>query len=361
VHGTSRAKSNRLWPGGETKAEDGRPIGSKNAQKEAKDIPMHSVFSKTRLTALSAAALLGLQGCAATLDEPVAEASQAGESQSTQTAETIAEPASPAGPAMWKVADEDTTIYLFGTVHALPDDIDWYSGTIADALDASDLLVTEIDGGAAADPAAQQIVMGKAVSQSGKTVRDVLSDEQRASYEAAMTHVGLPIEAFDQFKPWFAGMTLSVLPLMKEGFSAQSGVEMVIGGKAGPEKARDALETVEYQIGVFDGLPQSSQIAFLMGAADGVDQIVPTMNAMVEEWVSGDPEGLAEIMNASLTDEPLAEALLYQRNRNWAEWIETRMATSGTVFMAVGAGHLAGEKSVQDYLEQRNLMVTRVQ
>ena len=49
------------------------------------------------------------------------------------------------GPALWRVADEDTTIYVFGTVHALPDDVNWYSGTVKNALDSSDTLVTEID------------------------------------------------------------------------------------------------------------------------------------------------------------------------------------------------------------------------
>ena len=37
------------------------------------------------------------------------------------------------------------------------------------------------------------------------------------------------------------------------------------------------------------------------------------------------------------------------------------MAQTGTVFVAVGAGHLAGAKSVQDYLKERGLKVTRIQ
>ena len=35
-------------------------------------------------------------------------------------------PSGPEGPALWKVSDEDTTIYLFGTVHVLPSDLVWY-------------------------------------------------------------------------------------------------------------------------------------------------------------------------------------------------------------------------------------------
>jgi uncharacterized protein YbaP (TraB family) len=56
----------------------------------------------------------------------------------------------------------------------------------------------------------------------------------------------------------------------------------------------------------------------------------------------------------------VAEALLYSRNANWAEWIDTRLDEPGTVFIAVGAGHLAGAKSVQDYLAQKGITVARV-
>src|SRR3546814_3595014 len=49
-----------------------------------------------------------------------------------------------ARPALWKLADEDTTIYLFGTVHALPDGVAWFRGPVADALTGSDEVVTEI-------------------------------------------------------------------------------------------------------------------------------------------------------------------------------------------------------------------------
>ena len=57
----------------------------------------------------------------------------------------------------------------------------------------------------------------------------------------------------------------------------------------------------------------------------------------------------------------LTERLFYARNANWAAWIDDRLDTPGSVFMAVGAGHLAGEKSVQDYLAERNISVTRIQ
>ena len=124
---------------------------------------------------------------------------------------------------------------------------------------------------------------------------------------------------------------------------------------------RGALETLEWQIELFDTLPVESQVAFLMVSADNIDDIVPMMDRMVEEWLDGDADGLAALLNEGLTDPVLAKALLYDRNERWAEWIDTRLDEPGTVFVAVGAGHLAGAMSVQDYLTGRGLAVTRVQ
>lgn len=106
----------------------------------------------------------------------------------------------------------------------------------------------------------------------------------------------------------------------------------------------------------------SSQIAFLNVMVKDLDKLGPQLDTMVGQWGAGDPAALAETMNEGLAETPdVAKTLLWDRNARWAEQIETRMAQPGTVFVAVGAGHLAGAKSVQDYLEQRGLKVTRIQ
>ena len=291
---------------------------------------------------------LALQGCA------------------TPPVEVIAEPAAPAvavaeGPGLWKVADEDTTVYLFGTVHALPEAVDWYSGPIAEALGQTDQLVTEIPSDSTRDPALQRKVMEQALLPEGESMRDRLSDADRQIYEAALVELGMPPAAFDQFKPWFAAMTLSVVPLVKAGYTAASGVEMKLEQLAPDGAQRDALETLEQQIELFDTLSPQSQQAFLRISTENVDEIVPMMDSIVAAWLRGDADGLAAMVNEGLTDAELAEALLYRRNAAWADWIDARLDQPGTVFVAVGAGHLAGAKSVQDYLAQDGLTVTRVQ
>jgi uncharacterized protein len=263
------------------------------------------------------------------------------------------------GPAMWKVADADTTIYLFGTVHVLPQGIDWYDATIASALESSEIIVTEIPMDPSSEAALQQLTAAKGKLPADTTLRSLLTPEQTATYTAAMGKIGIPVEAFDPLKPWLAGLTFSILPLMQQGYDPNAGVEKVLLSKVG-DKPKGALETAEFQLGIFDGMTKESQIAFMMEAAAGMDEVKPMLDRMVAEWAEGDADELAAVMNEGMSDPAVAEALLYSRNANWAEWIDTRLDTPGTVFIAVGAGHLAGAKSVQDYLAQKGITVTRV-
>lgn len=265
------------------------------------------------------------------------------------------------GPALWKVSDEDTTIYLFGTVHALPKDVDWLKGAVAEALASSDMMVTEILTTPETPAKMQGIIMGKAMLPADRNLRELLTAEQRTVYEAALTKLGMPVAAFDRMEPWFAGMTLGMLPLLKQGYSPDSGVEAVLATNSGTAIERGELETLEFQMQIFDELPLENQIQFLMSTAEGVDSIKPLLDKMVAEWLEGDAEGLAALMNEGLTDGILAERLLYQRNTTWAEWIDARLDTPGTVFIAVGAGHLAGPRSVQDALRLRDIKAVRVQ
>jgi hypothetical protein len=261
------------------------------------------------------------------------------------------------GPALWQVADKDTTIYLFGTVHALPQTTSWFDGRIERAFNASDELVTEIDVSNSAGSA--QALQSASQLPAGQSLRGLMTAEDRQQYEAALVGLGLPVEALDRYEPWFAAMTLSLLPLLRSGYDTQSGVELSLGGRAGSKK-RDALETIEQQVALFDGLPQEAQLAFLDETVEKLPEATTSLDAMVAEWLEGDAVELANLINAELTDPVLYERLLTARNASWTGWIENRLERPGTVFVAVGAGHLAGRGSVQEQLKERGLRVKRV-
>ncbi|MBX7526744.1 TraB/GumN family protein [Qipengyuania vesicularis] len=307
-------------------------------------------LKRTLSTTLSAAALaFGLQACATGTDDapaPVAEAF-------VPTGE---------GPALWKVADEDTTIYIFGTVHALPADVDWNSGPVKSAIESSQTLVTEIDMTPESMASMGPLVLGKAMLPEGQTLRGLMNDEQRTAYEAGLAKMGVPAEALDRFEPWFAAINLVQITLQKAGISGENGVETVLEGSVPEGTERDALETVEFQLDIFDSLPIEAQIPFLLETVENPDEGAAMLGRIIDEWKVGNIDQLAEMLQETAEADPiLTERLFYARNANWAAWIDERLDTPGSVFMAVGAGHLAGEKSVQDYLAERNISVTRIQ
>ena len=297
------------------------------------------------------ASVFALQACTATMDDGGMAASTPENSAVTAM-----------GPGLWKVADEDTTIYLFGTVHALPSDVNWKTPAVATALAEADSLVTEIDMTPEILATIGPMMQQKGTLPAGQTLRSLMTDEQRGKYEAGLAQIGIPAGALDTLEPWLAAVSLTQIMIQRAGYTPESGVERVLEAAVPAGTDRVALETVEYGINIFDSLPMDKQVEYLVSSLENTDEGMEMLREIIAEWAEGDVEEVAELMARSLAETPdLAERLLYVRNANWAEWIDTRLDTPGTAFMAVGAGHLAGERSVQIYLAQRGIKTQRVQ
>ena len=293
-------------------------------------------------------AAIGLQSCAA--------------AQIAPPQALAAEQVSPAriGPALWKVADADTTIYLFGTVHVLSDDTQWLDDDIRNALASSQELVTEITPDQTTPDALKPLVVKYGLLPEGQTLRSLLGGERRAALEAALAKLGLKPNALDRMRPWLAAQSIGAFYTGKLGLSGDAGVEKVLEGLAGPDVARTGLETAEDQLAAFDSIPLADQLTMLDQAIAMEDGGAEMITKIIGYWRRGDALRLAEIMQAEIGSEAVAQKMLYDRNARWADWIAERLDRPGTVFMAVGAGHLGGEHSVQDYLAQDGIATTRL-
>jgi uncharacterized protein YbaP (TraB family) len=269
-------------------------------------------------------------------------------------------PPAPLHPALWMVRDADTTIYLFGTIHALRPGLAWFDDKVARAFGESGTLVTEIADVGGLDTA--QTLLGNAMLPGGQSLRAKMSAADRAAYDAALEQAAIPAAALDKFKPWYAAVVLSSLPLLRAGYKLEEGVEIQLAAKArAAGKDQQALETAAYQLGLFDALPEASQLAYLRRVVDNLPHVIEQIDGLATEWGEGDPDALARLMNADEADAGLTEALVTRRNQAWAKWIGERLERPGTVFVAVGAGHLAGPGSVQDQLAAAGLKSERLQ
>lgn len=265
-----------------------------------------------------------------------------------------------ADPALWVIKDADTTIYLFGTIHILKPGLGWFDEGVKKAFDASQQVVLEIPLPKEAD--AQQVMLARVVDPDGPPLTEKLHAEKRAAYAAVLEKLGIPAAALDKFYPWFAAVTMSQIQLQKAGYDVASGAERSIDAAAqAAGKPVTGLETLQQQIGYFADLPEAEQIAFLELGVDGFDEGPKLIDEMVADWAKGDPDALAKVMNRDIDKLPvLYKTLLKDRNARWADWIDARMKQPGTVFIAVGAGHLAGKDSVQAMLLAHRLKAVRV-
>lgn len=276
---------------------------------------------------------------------------------------TAAPQAERAKPALWQVSDADTKVYLFGTIHLLPPNTKWRTARIDEALGESHALVVEtiIDE---KNPQAFMEAMGRlGFSPRQPPIAERVPAEKRALLDAAIAKSGQPREMFDRMETWAAAFMLLGVQFQQLGLSGADGVEAVLRREF-TSKGRpiDQLESNSEQLSIFDGLPEKDQRAFLEGAIEDPEATRKQFGGMLSAWVRGDVEGIARTFNQDLGSSPaMMDGLIRRRNANWSKWVERRLATPGTAFLAVGAGHLAGQDSVVTMLQKQGYRVRRIQ
>ena len=276
----------------------------------------------------------------------------------------LADEASARGrPALWQVSDRDTTVYLFGTIHLLPKYYAWRTPAFEKALAGSQSLVVEtiVDS---SNPAALAGEMARLAFRPGlPPLASRVPPAKRAMLEAAIAKTGVPRAAFDRMETWAAAFVLLGTQFKDIGLSGEAGVEAVLRGAfTAAGKPIGQLETNAEQLGLFDTLPEPAQLALLEGAIEAPGEMRGEFHQMLAAWARGDVRQIGVTFNEDLASSPeLREALLRRRNVNWSRWIQRRMASPGSVLVAVGAGHLAGSDSVIALLERDGYRVRRVQ
>ena len=266
-----------------------------------------------------------------------------------------------AHPALWEVTDPDTTIYLFGTIHLLPDDLQWRTPKLDDAMASSQELVVETIVDEKNPTKLMSAMASLGLAKGLPPIMARVPAAQRPALAAAIKKSGVPEMAYNGMKTWMAAFLLLGDQFKALGLSG--GAEKVLKTSfTGEGKTIGELETNVEQLSFFDRLPESAQLALLEGAIEDQKATNTEFSGMLDAWARGDVKGIAQTFDRELSDSPaLQQELIKQRNANWSKWIEQRMAEPGTIMIAVGAGHLAGHYSVLELLKRDGYRVRRLQ
>jgi len=186
---------------------------------------------------------------------------------------------------------------------------------------------------------------------------------KRALLRSVIAKTGVPEQYFTSMETWLAAFELLGVRFQEMGLKGEQGPEQALRTEfQGAKKPIGQLETNAEQLGFFDRLPEKAQRLLLEGAIDGPKSMDDDFAKMVSSWSRGDVKAIAISFNRDLSSSPeLMNSLIKQRNANWSRWIEDRMTKPGSVFVAVGAGHLAGPSSLISMLQRDGYKVRRIQ
>lgn len=260
---------------------------------------------------------------------------------------------------LWEVNRDGKRLFLLGSIHYLRQEHYPLNRAILDAFDASKRLVFEIDLVSTQAGSAQRVTLEKAIYRDGSTLAQNVGDETYQLTARRAAELGVDMQMLQPMKPWFVALTLLSVKLQRMGLSPRLGVDHHLAERAKRAgKPVAGLETLEFQLGMFDGLARREQEQLLRDAAGEVAQLDHKIDDIVNAWLQADGDRLARLLLAGKKDYPeLYQKIIVERNRRWLDEITDMLHQGGGAMVVVGAAHLVGPEGIVEMLKARGFSV----
>ncbi len=260
---------------------------------------------------------------------------------------------------MWKAQKDGAVVYLLGSVHALKEEAYPLPAAIEAAFDGSDVVVFEVDLDEMTSAALKMLAAGSL--EDGQTLEQVAGPVMWSDFSQKMSAAGMPSGMFQFMKPWMAALTVMGFELENAGYSPAAGIDTHFSNRAKEAgKERMALETPEFQIGLFADLTPEESLSFLDYTLADLETMIPLMDEIYSKWLVGDVQYVQEMMGEEFDDFPeLYEKLIRGRNRNWMPAVEGLLKGQRDAMVVVGAMHLVGKDGIVEMLRQQGYTVTQ--
>ena len=304
-----------------------------------------------------ALAVLGVLGCAS-------EVGSAGDITSPTAASFDR-------PPLYRVDGGDgADLIMLGTIHPGPAQGWSLSPEANAALQEASAFVLELDPRQASEDAIGTLVANMVMLEPPASLESVLRPETAKLLEersATVTAMGLSPSVRRHMKPWFIAAGLIDSATASSGYSTSQGVESLLVAQLG-ERPLIPLETVEFQLRIFDDLPFHLQDLMLYDTLLRLDETEAGIEELIQAWRNGDEQTLEQIARQGIDElpelEPFYERLLDARNRNWLTqlipMLQDATRRDETILVGVGALHLVGPESVPSLLRKAGYSVSRI-
>lgn len=274
---------------------------------------------------------------------------------------------------LWQISNSSidgfVTSYVFGTIHLIEKEKFFYPKGTIEALNNCKQVIFEIDMDNMNDMHNQFSMMTKMMMDDGITLDDLLAEEDYAFVSSFFNDLGVPMMFANRMKPMFLSSMTEIdvndMNLFNNKGGEQSSVmsyEMELYNEAQERSIEvNGLETMDFQISIFDQIPYKDQAQMLVQVVRNVnsEESESMMKHLVDSYLNQDIESL---VNTFTDDEGFIEfekLLLSDRNAIWIPLMEAYMLQHST-FFAVGAGHLAGPQGVLHLLRTKGYTITPI-
>ncbi|MEQ6354851.1 TraB/GumN family protein [Lysinibacillus sp. M3] len=262
----------------------------------------------------------------------------------------------------WVVEDEDTTVYLLGSIHLGTPDLYPFDQKLVKAFDKADALLVEAN---ILDTKGLDYYAKKAMYSDGTTLKDAVAPETYAKLEKVAKLYNLPMEQLTLQKPWTLSSTLAMLSTdnsfgMTPQEMAMHGIDMYFLLNADLQKKPVIeLEGMKAQVDMFDALSPEAQEQSLVAVLDSIiNPSEENQSKVLQEWFTSWKQGNVEEFAKSFQSmeggtSEYNEMLFGVRDEQMAKKIMNVLEEKkGTYFVVVGSGHFLGEKSIRYHLEK---------
>jgi len=251
----------------------------------------------------------------------------------------------------WKVSDEDNTVYLLGSIHVTDGSAYPLSKVIMNDFVVADYLAVEANVLVLKpeDTAyIQQIVM----LEGDVTLDQLISEENYAAYAEIVSAIGLTEEVYNKFKPWYAAILIQTLLMSEESLEGSMGIDVYFLAAATGWKPIIELESVKYQMDLFDSFSNELQESYLAGVLEGDTESIDAVKDMLAYWKDGNVDELAKMLvvdeDGDAVSAEFNEKLFTTRNANMLKQVQDMLIkdSENDYFVVVGAGHMVNETGI---------------
>ncbi len=264
---------------------------------------------------------------------------------------------------LWKMKVDGKNSYILGSIHMMKKDAYPLKAEIEEAFKDSEYLVVEADISPSKNAEIIKLTFENAKYNDNSLLKDHISDKTFKLLQNKLKKLGMSLEFFKSFRPWFLAMTVTSMELVKLGFNPELGIDRFFIKKRSADKILE-LEGIKYQLELFNNFTDKESESFLLSSLTEADSLEKNIDKMVSAWRNGDTDRLSKLVTEDRKQYPdmarVFNIIIEKRNRRMVEKIESFIKSQKSCFIIVGAAHLVGDEGIINLLKQKGYSLVQL-